>query len=805
MATELLPVVDLRACSQSDLDALAAASAYALPPPSCPDADPLPPLKIDRAVFNESAGSRKQTFSRLRLGTAASSSSSPSARPTSAQPSSTARYDPDSDIVADYLRCLFVLDYPSLPPPPESQTLDLTEPRSSPSPPPDPDRETTNSKGISVDLVRLAGMVDPYDAELQRRTAGMASATELQGFIDSVAGQWVSPRQRRKYVDASFFGDHLPRGWKLQLGIKRKDRTAWVHCFSYVSPKGNQFSTCKEVSAYLMSLLGYPEVKSVTDNGADNVLGSKRRRTGKFGEPVVGKDGKFECPICQKTFEEESRYFGHVGSHARYQGLTPEAFFHKATFGGVTNGSLAEVAFTLQELTGSPGQSNKVSYGEAGFHQHSHSNEHGGNNSTVTELFNTNCSDNFLGPNRAQSRPEEIHPITDVPSVYRYPNATVHVDVTISKRASNTSNQSMNNTNGFAGVTVFDGQLGSKHVARPTAFGAANHFQDRIVHHGMTVPKHADNNTLKGRDVNLNSSLDTISFPIANANCETSAALNEVNRSSFTAGCFSGSFNSNDGVSSGSSCSASTNRISSSGGTVNKTSISSSRCFDPNYGPYGHNYGALEANLFANKNNTMVYQANLGTQPFYPVASKADCLASCPVQSNTSKEPMASTREHMDSVKNITNKEAGFGTEACNNGTFSGGMTGRGFAQFNNSFTHINPNSPSRYSLPESNTLAAGNFIKGSGGDINCMKGSLANRGDANLTKGSFVNGPIHNNEPNVPSRTSRNANGLMPTQANFVNMPSAVHPVGDIPVTSTTQDQVNLTGYLGSLNSFVL
>nr|CAB3483313.1 unnamed protein product [Digitaria exilis] len=272
MATELLPVVDLRACSQSDLDALAAASAYALPPPSCPDADPLPPLKIDRAVFNESAGSRKQTFSRLRLGTAASSSSSPSARPTSAQPSSTARYDPDSDIVADYLRCLFVLDYPSLPPPPESQTLDLTEPRSSPSPPPDPDRETTNSKGISVDLVRLAGMVDPYDAELQRRTAGMASATELQGFIDSVAGQWVSPRQRRKYVDASFFGDHLPRGWKLQLGIKRKDRTAWVHCFSYVSPKGNQFSTCKEVSAYLMSLLGYPEVKSVTDNGADNVL-----------------------------------------------------------------------------------------------------------------------------------------------------------------------------------------------------------------------------------------------------------------------------------------------------------------------------------------------------------------------------------------------------------------------------------------------------------------------------------------------------------------------------------------------------
>jgi hypothetical protein len=78
MATELLPVVDLRALSQSDLDALAAASAHALAPRSCPDADPLPPLKIDRSVFNESTGSRRQTFSRRRL---AASPSSPTDRP----------------------------------------------------------------------------------------------------------------------------------------------------------------------------------------------------------------------------------------------------------------------------------------------------------------------------------------------------------------------------------------------------------------------------------------------------------------------------------------------------------------------------------------------------------------------------------------------------------------------------------------------------------------------------------------------------------------------------------------------------
>ncbi|RCV31586.1 hypothetical protein SETIT_6G189600v2, partial [Setaria italica] len=633
-------------------------SAHALAPRSCPDADPLPPLKIDRAVFNESAGSRKQTFSRLRLGTAAASSSSPSARPSSAHPS-TARNDPDRNLVAYHLRRLFIPDDPSLPPPTEPQTLALIE-SSPPSPPPDPDRETTNAKGISVDLVRLAGMVEPYDAELRRRTAGMASETELQGFIASVAGKWLSQRQRRKYVDASFFGDHLPRGWKLQLGLKRKGGTVWVRCFSYVSPKGNQFSTCKDVSAYLMSLLGYPEVKSVTNqhestgqlylcasNGADNVLGSqdqigsgdilpvaslscqkcnwtfcdqtayeqhhfschemsaKRRRTGKFGEPVVGRDGKFECPICQKTFEEESRYFGHVGSHARYQGLTPEAFFDKATSARVINGSLAEVSFSLQELTDSRGQ-NKVSDGEAGFQHHNHSN------GLFTELFSTNCSDNYIGPNK----------VTDVPSVCRYPSDTGHAAATIPKRALNTSHQSLSNANGFAGVNIFNGQLGNNHVGRLTAFGTANHYQDRIVDHGIAAPKHADSNAVKARDVNLNSSLDTISFPIASANNETSAALNEVNQSSFTAKCFRGSFNNNDGASSASSCSGSSNKISSSVDVVNKTSSAASRCFDPSYGPYGHDYGALKANPFANKNNTAVYHANLGTQPVYPVATK---------------------------------------------------------------------------------------------------------------------------------------------------------------------------------------
>jgi hypothetical protein len=231
MATELLPVVDLRVLSQPDLDALAAASAHALAPRTCPDADPLPPLKIDRAVFNESAGSRKQTFSRRRLAASPSSARHSS----SAQTSTGRKNDPEGDLVAYHLRRLFVPDDPSLPPPPEPQTLALLQEPSPPPPPaPDPDRETTNAKGVSVDLLGLAAMPEPYDAELHRRTAGMASGTDLQGFIDSLAGEWVSQKKRRKNVDASFFGDHLPRGWKLQLGLKRNSGSIWVRCFSYV-------------------------------------------------------------------------------------------------------------------------------------------------------------------------------------------------------------------------------------------------------------------------------------------------------------------------------------------------------------------------------------------------------------------------------------------------------------------------------------------------------------------------------------------------------------------------------------------
>jgi uncharacterized C2H2 Zn-finger protein len=525
-------------------------------------------------------------------------------------------------------------------------------------------------------------------------------------------------------------------------------------------------------------------------------MSAKRRRTGKFGEPVVGKDGKFECPICCKTFEEESRYFGHVGSHARYGGLTPEAFLDKATSRRATNDSSAEISFSLQELTESHGQNNKVSYGEAGFQHHNHSNEHGDNNSTVTELFSTNYSDNFIRPNKTWSRPEVGPSFNDAPSVCRYTNFTGHADVTVPERALISNNQSVSNISSFSGVAMFSDQPGSNHVVRPTAFGTASHYQDQIIDRGRAAPRHDDNNTVKARDVNLNSCVNTISFPIANANNETSAALNEANRSSSTAKCFSGSFNNNDGASNASSCCGLTNKISSSFGTASKTQAVGSRCIGARYEPYGENFGALKDNPFASKNNTAVYQSNLGTQPVYAVATRADCFASGSMQTKNSDKELASS------------------------------FTEKGFAQFSNSFTHTKPNSSGHCSLsaPKPPT---------NGSDINCIKGSSVSRGDVSFTKGSFVNRPINNNEPNVArlevmgklnnemqnhyndrapgfdphaaASASQNVNGLVSMQTNFGRMSSTVQSVADVSVTSTSQDQVNISEFVDFLNCCAL
>jgi hypothetical protein len=239
-------MVDLGALSQSELAALAAASPYAVDPRrGRRDADILPPPKIDRAVFNESAGSRKQTFSRHRVATNLSHAVTPSTASSSSTAAPTEE-DSENRLIVFHLQRLFARDDPSYPQPPpipvQHQTL-TTPPVPVPATPvaslpiqqlPDPDRELINPKGVAVDLARLAELVDPYGEEMQKRTAGLGLESELLGFMNSLEGQWGSRRRRRKFVDAAIFGDHLPLGWKLILGIKRKERVAWINCRRYV-------------------------------------------------------------------------------------------------------------------------------------------------------------------------------------------------------------------------------------------------------------------------------------------------------------------------------------------------------------------------------------------------------------------------------------------------------------------------------------------------------------------------------------------------------------------------------------------
>lgn len=91
-----------------------------------------------------------------------------------------------------------------------------------------------NRDGVAVNLVALANTEDPFGEELRRRTEGSEKREELLGFLTRLKGVWVSYRKKRKIVDASEFGDVLPRGWKLMLCIKKKVGHVWLGCRRYI-------------------------------------------------------------------------------------------------------------------------------------------------------------------------------------------------------------------------------------------------------------------------------------------------------------------------------------------------------------------------------------------------------------------------------------------------------------------------------------------------------------------------------------------------------------------------------------------
>lgn len=200
------------------------------------------------------------------------------------------------------------------------------------------DREIVNCRGVKINMADLGMLEDPYGPEIRRRTEGLTTQDELLGFLRAINGQWGTTRKKRRVVDASDFGDALPKGWRLSLCIKKKEGRVWLFCRRYISPSGRQFESCKDVSIYLLSIVGEKildkpshtrsndsddsALKGASENAADvydqedleintaihNQLISlptncEKKVTHDILEPIVRAEEHFKCLKCFLIFD----------------------------------------------------------------------------------------------------------------------------------------------------------------------------------------------------------------------------------------------------------------------------------------------------------------------------------------------------------------------------------------------------------------------------------------------------------------------------------------------------------------------
>lgn len=91
-----------------------------------------------------------------------------------------------------------------------------------------------NANGDVVDFEGLGDLDEYYSEELKKRTEGLRTEEEGLGFLRGLNGKWCSRRRKRKFVDASEFGDRFPVGWKILLGLRRRNGCVSVYCRRYV-------------------------------------------------------------------------------------------------------------------------------------------------------------------------------------------------------------------------------------------------------------------------------------------------------------------------------------------------------------------------------------------------------------------------------------------------------------------------------------------------------------------------------------------------------------------------------------------
>lgn len=91
-----------------------------------------------------------------------------------------------------------------------------------------------NSNGVAVDFQELGNLDEYYSEQLKKKTEGLRIEEEALGFLRGLNGKWCSRRKKRKFVDASEFGDKFPVGWKILLGLRRRNGCVSVYCRRYV-------------------------------------------------------------------------------------------------------------------------------------------------------------------------------------------------------------------------------------------------------------------------------------------------------------------------------------------------------------------------------------------------------------------------------------------------------------------------------------------------------------------------------------------------------------------------------------------
>ncbi|KZV17768.1 hypothetical protein F511_01577 [Dorcoceras hygrometricum] len=393
LKVEALKCVDITRLSQLELQALSLCSASSF---DLRSADDVVCPQLDRSLFNESAGSRRQTYSRLqhrshfRL-----PGPHPSLKPArDSHPSS----DPVSSAIIHYLKHFISGNQnpppPALPPAPPPQaeampsvTEDSQQPRFQGSQENlkiklhvaenkrkrarinrnlntkgflerggGGELQKVNNKGEVVNLDELEKNGDGLFAqELRSRTVGLETEEGVLGFLWSLEGQWCSTRKKRKYVDAGAFGDALPIGWKLLLGIRRRDFRPSIYCRRYISPTAQQFLSCQEAASFLKSHFGRSDADHSRDlntfsiqhacaeSAAKNIHSAVKRgvpwhdvpphstldrassgthendecSTNIENLPEVQVQDIFECAKCKLTFDEKNVYLQHLFAFTR--------------------------------------------------------------------------------------------------------------------------------------------------------------------------------------------------------------------------------------------------------------------------------------------------------------------------------------------------------------------------------------------------------------------------------------------------------------------------------------------------------